>query len=156
MISHQLNPDDFNDWAGLHKLLVDAFAYMDDRINPPSSLKTFDVDALADKAKTENLVVVHDGDKLVGCAFLRVEPDKVYIGKVAVAAGHRGKGIARKIFKIAEEFTREQGKPVLELETRIELIENHNVFARLGFVTTGKTAHAGFDRPTAITMQCKV
>ena len=156
MPSLQLNPANFSDWTGLHKLLVDAFAFMDDRINPPSSLKTFDADGLRKKAKAENLVVVHDGDELIGCAFLRVEPDKVYIGKVAVAAGYRGKGIGREIFEAAKAFTREQGKPVLELETRIELTENHQTFARLGFVKTAETAHAGFDLPTAITMQCKV
>ena len=155
-MNYHLNPDNFTNWTGLHQLLTDAFAFMDDRINPPSSLKTFDADGLRDKAKSENLLLVHDGDDLVGCAYLRVEADKVYIGKVAVAASHRGKGIGREIFNMAKKFTRTQGKSILELETRIELTENHKTFAKLGFVKTVETAHAGFDQPTAITMACKV
>ncbi len=45
------------------------------------------------------------------------------------------------------------GLPLLELEVRIELVENHVLFARLGFVKTAENAHAGYNRPTSITMQ---
>ena len=34
-----------------------------------------------------------------------------------------------------------------------ELIENHATFAALGFRKTGETAHAGYSRPTSITME---
>ena len=39
----------------------------------------------------------------------------------------------------------------LELETRIELTENHAAFAALGYVKTGKTAPSGYDRPIGTT-----
>jgi len=48
------------------------------------------------------------------------------------------------------------GLPLLELETRIELVENHAAFAAMGFAKTEETAHTGFDRTTGITMQRKV
>ena len=47
----------------------------------------------------------------------------------------------------------DRGKPALELQTRIELTGNHAVFARLGFHETERTAHAGYARPTSITMR---
>lgn len=38
--------------------------------------------------------------------------------------------------------------PALELETRVELTENHHVFSRLGFTIVGAGSHEGYDRPT--------
>jgi len=40
-----------------------------------------------------------------------------------------------------------------DLQTRVELVENHAAFAAMGFAMTGTTAHKGDDRPTSITMQ---
>ena len=45
------------------------------------------------------------------------------------------------------------GKPLLELQTRVELNGNHAAFARLGFRETERTAHAGYERPTSLTMR---
>jgi hypothetical protein len=41
----------------------------------------------------------------------------------------------------------------VELQTRIELVENHAIFAALGFVETARTAHKGYDRPTTLTFR---
>jgi hypothetical protein len=40
----------------------------------------------------------------------------------------------------------------LELQTRVELTENHATFRAMGFVETGRTAHPGYDR-TSITFR---
>ena len=52
---------------------------------------------------------------------------------------------------MAETRARALGLPVLELQTRVELTENHAAFRALGFAQTGATAHPGFDRPTSLT-----
>ena len=44
-------------------------------------------------------------------------------------------------------------KPLIELQTRVELTANHRAFRALGFVETGRTAHQGYDRPTSVTMR---
>lgn len=53
----------------------------------------------------------------------------------------------------AETLARRDGNSKLRLETRVELTENHAAFGRMGFVKVSETAHAGFDRPTSITME---
>jgi len=146
-------PADFTRWDALLRLLQDAFAYMDDRIDPPSSLKTLDAAALQTKAGHETLIVAHDGGTLVGCGFVDLRPDCAYLGKLAVDQAWRGRGIARRIVEAAAELARAQGRRVLELQTRVELTENHRSFEALGFVTVARTAHPGFDRPTSLTMQ---
>ena len=84
--------------------------------------------------------------------FLTWKADCVYIGKMAVAEDARGQGLARQLVSIAEQRARERGLPRLELQTRIELVDNHRTFAALGFVKTDETAHPGYDRTTSITM----
>ena len=42
--------------------------------------------------------------------------------------------IARALVDLAEDRAKASGLGALELETRIELIENHEAFQRLGFV----------------------
>lgn len=130
-------------------LIRAAFGYMDGRIDPPSSMHQLtEVDIVA-QAEIGEVWVISDCDRLVACAFLTPKPDYLYLGKLAVAGTHRGQGLARRLVETAETSARARGLSVLELQTRVELVENHAAFARLGFVKTGETAHAGHDRPTS-------
>jgi GNAT superfamily N-acetyltransferase len=149
----QLARPDFKDWDALHRLLVTCFAYMEGRIDPPSSLTRMPPEVLATKAAEETLVTAVSNGILVGCGFLSETPDTIYIGKLAVAAPFRRKGILKALISEAERVARGKGKAFLELQTRVELIENHRTFEALGFAKVGETAHAGFARATSITMR---
>lgn len=148
-----LAPADFADWTALLALLRESFAYMDSRIDPPSSLREMGIAELRAKARAESLIVAVDEAGLVGCAFAAIQAGCVYVGKLAVAERARGRGIARQIVGIAESLAGDNGRQCLELRTRIELVENHRAFAALGFAKVGETAHPGYGRPTSITMR---
>lgn len=148
-----VSPPRFSDWTGLLALLRSAYAYMESRIDPPSSLLRVDAGQLERKAREEVLILAFEDQRLVGCAFACLRDDCVYVGKLAVAAAVRGRGVARKIMQAAEALARANARPFVELETRIELNENHETFAALGFVKVAESAHPGFDRPTSITMR---
>ena len=105
------------------------------------------------KAREEILVIVRHGDRLIACGFLKVDTAAVYLGKLAVDDAYRKRGILRALITIAEDIARTHRKAALELETRIELVENHAAFNALGFVKTGEQAHPGYDRPTSISMR---
>jgi N-acetylglutamate synthase-like GNAT family acetyltransferase len=115
---------------------------MEGRIDPPSSLESIGIEAIKKKAQDEILIVAHDDEKLVGCASAALRDDCVYLSKVAVALTSRRQGITRSMFKAADEIARQHGNPYLELQTRIELIENHVTFGALGFVRVAETAHS--------------
>lgn len=129
---------------------------MDELVDPPSSLHKMTADSLRKKADNETLLLVFDAESLIACAFFDIRKDVIYVSKIAVAPSHRGRRIAHKIFNIADNLARNNAKKWLELETRIELIDNKQAFGKMGFITTAKNSHAGYDRPTSITMRRKI
>jgi len=133
-------------------LLHRAFAYMEARIDPPSSLHRLTVDRIRDDAKAGGLIGAFAGEVLVGCAFVKPDGNALYVGKLAVDPSCQGQGIGKLLLAEAERRAIDRGLPALTLQTRIELTENHRAFARAGYVKTGETAHKGYDRPTSITM----
>ena len=74
-------------------------------------------------------------------------------GKLAVEPSLQGRGIGRALMAAAEAHALKAGKLSIELQTRVELVENHRTFERLGFRETARTAHAGYDRPTSLAMR---
>ena len=144
---------DDTDWAEVHALLHRAFAYMEGRIEPPSSLLRMTPETLAAKADTETCPLAIEGGSLLGCVFSTPANDALYVGKLAVEPAHHGRGIGRMLMHQVAAEARAFGHSALVLQTRIELTENHAAFARLGFAKVGETAHPGYDRSTSITMR---
>ncbi|WP_373356398.1 GNAT family N-acetyltransferase [Pseudoroseicyclus sp. CXY001] len=129
-------------------LIRAAFAGMEGRIDPPSSMHRLDAAALEAQAAEAEVWVI--GAPVRACVILTPRASALYLGKLAVAAEARGQGLARALVQQAEARARALGLPALELQTRVELTENHATFAALGFEEVGRTSHAGFDRPTTI------
>ena len=148
-----VSPTGFSDWPQLVALIRDSFAYMDSRIDPPSSLEKMGIDEFMAKAAEETLILAEEDQRIIGCAFAALRDDCVYVGKVAVAHSARGKGVARAMFAAAEALARKHARKFIELQTRVELIENHATFAALGFQKVAESAHPGYDRPTSIIMR---
>jgi ribosomal protein S18 acetylase RimI-like enzyme len=137
------------DWAALLRLIQIEFAYMDPRIDPPSSMNRLTEADIARQSTEGEVWAI--GQPPVACVFLTPKPHALYIGKLAVARTPRGQGLARTLIELAETRARALYVPTLELQTRVELTENHATFRALGFHETGHTAHPGFTRPTSIT-----
>ncbi len=132
-------------------LIQTSFAYMEGRIDPPSSMHRLALDDLSAQARSAEVWVIEDHDRVVGCVILTPKPGVLYLGKLAVAASHRGRGIARTLVDLAETRARALGLSGVELQSRVELTENHSAFAAMGFRVTAETAHPGYDRPTSVT-----
>ncbi|NEI73468.1 GNAT family N-acetyltransferase [Rhizobium lusitanum] len=143
----------FDGWDALLDLILMSFAYMDGRIDPPSSALALTPQALKAKAGEEIGYVAFDGNRIAGCIFCRPEAEALYIGKLAVLPAAQGKGIGKRLLGAAEAIARELGLSTLRLETRIELIDNHATFAAWGFQKTAENRHSGFDRTTSIEMR---
>lgn len=140
------------DWPAVLQLIQTAFAGMEGRIDPPSSMHRLTADSIAAQAKNGEVLVIEDPHP-VACVFLTPKPDHLYLGKLSTAASHRGQGLGAQLIAAAEHRARALNLPALQLETRIELTENHAYFARHGFKETARTAHPGYERPTSITLR---
>lgn len=149
---HPIDPD-FDRFDELKALIHEAFASMEGVVDPPASGLRLTVEELRAKARAETGLIVYDGDRIVGCAFLAERHDHLYLGKLAVAPDQQGRGIGRALVRHAERLAIAAGKPAIQLQTRIELTGNHAAFSRMGFVRTAETAHPGYDRPTSVTMR---
>lgn len=146
-------PADFNRWDDVLALILQAFAFMDGVIDPPSSAHRLTSATLREKAGRETGLLALGEGRIVGCVFALERKDDLYVGKLAVAPDCQGRGIGRRLMQAVEELAQNRRKAALELETRIELTGNHAAFARLGFREIERTAHEGYDRPTSITMR---
>ena len=146
-------PTGFGRWEEVLLLINRSFAYMDGVIDPPSSARRLTAEGLRRKAEEETGFLATSEGRVIGCIFVVERENGCYIGKLAVEPQLQGQGIGKKLVEAAEEFAGARGKTALELQTRIELTANHAAFARLGFCETARTAHAGYDRPTSITMR---
>jgi phosphinothricin acetyltransferase len=149
-----------DNFAAILALVQECFAYMEARIDPPSSMHRMTAESVRAHAFDEEVWVAEDETGgLAACVFFTCKPaeagnpGRLYLGKMAVRPSFRGRGLARLMVEKACERAAALGLPVLELQSRIELLENHRAFERLGFIKTGESSHAGFDRPTSITMQ---
>lgn len=146
-------PPDFSNWEALLSLIMAAFAYMETRIDPPSSAHRLTPETVKQKAQDEICFLATDGDALIGCLFCKPEPPgHLYVGKLAVSPSAQGKGYGRALLDAAEAEARALALPALRLETRIELTENHRRFEAYGFRKSAERSHPGYDRVTFIEM----
>jgi GNAT superfamily N-acetyltransferase len=141
---------DAPDIAAVHDLLCEAFAYMEGRIDPPSSLASLTRDDLRKMAAEGPAWVIRD-PMPVACVFCRIEADSLYLGKLAVSRARRGQGLSRLILEAAEAEALRLGLPALLLQSRVELVENHAVFRAMGFHQIAETRHPGYGRTTSLT-----
>ena len=137
--------------AQVLRLIQTSFAYMTGRIDPPSSMHQLTVSALAQMAKDSSVLAL--GDPVAACLVAKPLPHALYLGKIAIASDLRGRGVLRALLGRSEELARALSLSRLELQVRIELVENQKIFGKFGFVETARNAHPGYDRATEITMQ---
>ena len=145
----QLDGDD--DFREVLALIRAAFAYMDGRIDPPSSMQRLTVADLSRAAATGEVWV--SGDPILGCVVLTPGAEALHLGKLAVAGEARGTGLGRALVARAEASAVARGLPAVQLQCRVELTALHGFYRALGYTELGRTAHPGFDRPTSITFR---
>lgn len=143
----------FRRWDRLLELLYAAFEQQKGRIDPPSSVYELDENRLRSKAAEEHVFIATEECSLAGCIFARDTGRSIYLGKLAVLPERQGRGIGRLLIQRVEDYARRCGRTLLELETRIELVENHRIFEAYGFRRVAERAHAGYGRPTSIVME---
>lgn len=150
---HRLTAD-VSDLDLVLPLLHRAYASMEGRIDPPSSLAALTRADLARQAKTGEIWVSQTPP--VACLFLTWQPGSLYLHKLATDPAHRGRGHAARLIGLARRRAAARSRRWLTLSSRVELTETHAALRALGFTETGRSAHPGHSRPTSISFRAPV
>lgn len=133
------------------ELIKSSFAFMAGLIDPPSSVERLTLKKLKTMAEVGRVLVI--GKPVIACVVATPLPHALYLGKIAVDPSMRGQGLVRTLIEKCEALAEDLGKNCLELQVRIELVQNEKMFAKLGFIKVSDDCHLGYDRVTEITMQ---
>jgi len=82
--------------------------------------------------------LLFDDDLLIGLIEFVVEPHGVLIENVAVRPNEAGKGHGRRLMAHAVDFARSLGRRRLRLYTNKQMVENIELYRRLGYVVDGE------------------
>ncbi|MGI9354797.1 MAG: GNAT family N-acetyltransferase [Rhizobiaceae bacterium] len=83
------------------------------------------INDLRAKVAAKTLFLVDDNDRVVGCVFARLETGFIYVGKVALLRELASVGIGSAMMEATLTYAKELATDALEVETRLELIEDH-------------------------------
>ena len=86
------------------------------------------------------------GGEVLGVLVMRPAEDHLFLGNVAVAPGHQGRGLGRELVAFAEERARGSGLAEIRLYTNEKMWENLAVYGKLGFEETGRGLDGGYRR----------
>ncbi len=109
--------------------------------------------ALLDRDAVE-LIVLVDGDDVIGYAVVWCILDQGELSNIAVAGSHRGRGLGRKLLAHAVDVARSRGVAHMFLEVRVSNRAARDLYRSAGFVELGRRRNY-YDQPRedAVLMQ---
>jgi predicted N-acetyltransferase YhbS len=131
-------------------------AFRDLPIDPPSSALKETAADVAKRLAGETAFVIEAGGSLIGSVFCAPQGDALYIGRLAVAAAWRRRGVAGALIEAAKAEARRIGARRITLKARIALASNVALFRRHGFAITAEETHPGFTAPTSYAMEFRL
>jgi GNAT superfamily N-acetyltransferase len=124
-------------------IVHEAYAVYVDRIGKPPGPMLDDYAALIAAGAVN--VLEEPAGTIAGIIVLLPKPDHLLLDNIAVRRDRQGQGLGRTLIAFAEDEARRLGFEV-RLYTHQMMTENITLYARLGFVETGRGHDAGYDR----------
>jgi ribosomal protein S18 acetylase RimI-like enzyme len=125
----------------VHEIVQAAFAeYQSKLAAPPGALSDTPADAEHDISEGVVLVAWAGGEP-VGTVRYRLEPDYLYIGRLAVLPDRRGKGIGQALMAYVEKLAPGLGRKRIHLGTRKSMPSNIAFYTAIGYRVDGEESH---------------
>ena len=134
-------------------LIRAAFAMMSTPVDPPPSALRETGASVAETIAAGGGAGVFCGATLVGAVLWVEKEGGLYVARLSVLPGWRGRGVGRALMAAAEAEARRRRLPRMLLSTRLALADNRRLFAACGFRETAQHAHPGYAAPTFVDME---
>jgi GNAT superfamily N-acetyltransferase len=132
------------DQAAVEAIVRDAYAIYVNRIGKPPGPMLDDYAALI---RAGTVSVLEDQSRQIGAILvLLARPDHLLLDNIAVRRDRQGQGLGRRLIAFAEAEAQRLGFREIRLYTHQMMTENIALYARVGFVETGRGRDAGYDR----------
>ncbi len=132
-----------------------AFAEYEGKLNPPSGAANSTLEEISSQIAEGGAVLATLDNNPVGSALFRLRPDHLYIGRLSVLPGYRGRGVASAVLRLCEQIAMNVGLKELRLGTRVSMPRNIALYERHGYVITGYVKHPGGDGTDTIVHMTK-
>ncbi len=144
MSEPRIRPATGADLAPVERVVREAYRVYIPRIGkPPGPM----LDDYAARIREGSVSVLEAGNGAVaGIIILLPEPGFLFLLNVAVHPDFQGRSFGSLLMAFAEQETRERGLGEIRLYTHAKMTENIAMYARMGFVETGRAQEEGYDR----------
>jgi ribosomal protein S18 acetylase RimI-like enzyme len=133
-----------DDGAAVERIVREAYEIYIERIGKPPGPMLDDYAALIRAGRVS--VFEEPGGAIVGIIVLLSRPDHLLLDNIAVRRDRQGQGLGRRLIAFAEAEARRLGYREVRLYTHVTMIENIALYARLGFIETGRGNDGGYER----------
>ncbi|EHK26066.1 uncharacterized protein TRIVIDRAFT_35351 [Trichoderma virens Gv29-8] len=121
-----------------------------ERIGKPPAPMVADYNELLNTSDIYILETTSDDKivKIVGSIILRIdgEADAVKVNNLVVEPAAQGRGYGRVLMDFAEDVAKEKGIGSMALFTNVKMYENIGLYAKFGYVETGRKSEDGYER----------
>ncbi|MBI5670262.1 MAG: GNAT family N-acetyltransferase [Chloroflexi bacterium] len=125
----------------VYHIMREAFAEYKNVLQPPSGANRETVDDVTAAMQQGGALLAWVGEMPVASARFRVDPDALYVGRVAVLPAYRERGIAKAVMWRMEDIARQSGRNMLRVGVRMSLPGNLALYRSLGYTTIEVSDH---------------
>ena len=130
-----------DDAAAVAECVVLAYSPYLQRMDRPPAPMLADHAAAIDRGE---VWIAVDKGRVHGVIVLVPEADHLFIANVAVEPAHQGHGLGRSLMTFAEDEAARRGLTELRLYTNELMIENVDIYGRLGFDEVERRTEDGY------------
>lgn len=96
-------------------------------------------------AETDTFVLTHGSD-IAGVLVMSPEDNDLLLINVAVSSRSRGQGLGKKLMAFCEQHALDSGCEAIRLYTHELMVENIEIYKKLGYQETHRATENGFAR----------
>ncbi|HEY3594018.1 MAG TPA: GNAT family N-acetyltransferase [Polyangiaceae bacterium] len=119
----------------VHATMIASFEEYRTLLVVPSSAHTETIDDVRSSMEKGGAVIASfsSDESPAGCARFRVDPDALYVGRVAVLPAHRRRGVASAMMRFLEGHAGERKRDTIRIIARESLPGNVELYRGLGY-----------------------